>query len=226
MAEEPGGLLLVPAHAAVLQLDEQLHEGHPEAGHDVGRVEDGEAADDADGQLPDHELLVVHGDEESADVLGLGEVEVDGGEVVEAVEDREADVRVTVGDAGDEELGQHLVDGGHDGGALPAGGPLQGAPQERGAGLDGLQPDLLLLRVQVGVGAVPHELEQAVALEVEAAEGFEAEHDALGVGGLEAAGGGGDEVLGGAGVSEGLLHQDEREDLEEAVRDLPLEAGN
>lgn len=63
-----------------------------------------------------------------------------------------------------------------------------------------------------------------MALEVEAAECFEAEHNALGVGGLEAAGGGGDEVLGGAGVPEGLLHQDQRGDIEEAVRNLPLEA--
>ena len=104
-------MLLVPSHSRVLQLDQQLHQGDPKAGHDIGWIEDGQASDDADGELPNHELLVVHGDEKGADVLSLCEVEVDGGEVIEAVEHREADVSVDICDADNEELGKNLVDG-------------------------------------------------------------------------------------------------------------------
>ena len=108
----------------MFQLDQQLHEGDPQAGHDIRRVKDGQAADDTDGELTDHEFLVIHGNEESADVLSLGEVEVDGGEVVETVEHRETDISVNVSDADDEELAEDLVDGGHDGWTFPACSPL------------------------------------------------------------------------------------------------------
>ena len=53
---------------------------------------------------------------------------------------------------------KYLVDGGDDGGRLLAGHALQGGAQEGGAGTHRLQADLLLLRVQVGVGTVPHKL--------------------------------------------------------------------
>merc|ERR1719507_2514144 len=79
-----------------------------------------QTADDTDGELTDHELLVIHGNEESTDVLSLGEVEVDGGEVVETVEHRETDISVDVRDADDKELSEDLVDGGHDSRTFPA----------------------------------------------------------------------------------------------------------
>merc|ERR1719204_313862 len=97
----------------MLQLDQQLHQGDPQAGHDVGWVQDGETADDADGKLADHELLVIHGNEQGTDIFSLREVEVNSREVIETVEHREPNVGVHVGDAGNEQLGQDLVDGGH-----------------------------------------------------------------------------------------------------------------
>ena len=56
------------------------------------------------------------------------------------------------------EVSKYLVNGGDDGGRLLAGHTLQGGAQEGGAGAHRLQTDLLLLRVQVGVGTVPHKL--------------------------------------------------------------------
>ncbi len=56
---------------------------------------------------------------------------------------------------------------------------LEGGAEEGGAGPHRLQPDLLLFRVEVGICAVPHKLQQAVALKIEGAQRAKAQDDGL-----------------------------------------------
>ena len=96
MSDHPGTLLFVPAHSRVLYFGEELDERLSERGHDVGRVEDGEPADDAHGQLPYLEDLVVEGHEEGRQVLGLGQVVVEA--IVQTLHHTTPDVGVLVYD--------------------------------------------------------------------------------------------------------------------------------
>ena len=46
----------------------------PQARHDVGRIKDGQTAEDTDGQLPDLKVFVVERDEEGRQVLRLRQI--------------------------------------------------------------------------------------------------------------------------------------------------------
>jgi len=138
MTQQSRGLLLVPAQAGMLQLDEQLNQRLAQARHDVRRIENRQAAQRADGQLADLKVLVVERDKERAEILRLGQVVVEA--VVERLQHRQTHIGVAVGDAHNEELGQHLVDCGDDGGRLLAG-------QALGAGFR-IRIDLMRIRIQ------------------------------------------------------------------------------
>ena len=76
----------------MFQLCEQLHQRLSQRRHDVGRIQDRQSSDDAHRQLPDFELLIVHGDEQGGQVLGLGQVIVE--TLVQTFHHAEAHVRV------------------------------------------------------------------------------------------------------------------------------------
>ena len=76
----------------MFQLSEQLHQRLSQGRHDVGRVQDGQPSDDAHRQLPDFELLIVHGNEQGGQVFGLGQVIVE--TLVQTFHHAEAHVRV------------------------------------------------------------------------------------------------------------------------------------
>ena len=73
-------------HDRVLEIRQQLDQRLAQGRHDVGRVVDGQAPDDGDGELADRKDLVVQRDEESAHVLGLAQVVVETG--IERPKDR------------------------------------------------------------------------------------------------------------------------------------------
>jgi hypothetical protein len=125
MTQQSRGLLLVPAQAGMLQLDEQLNQRLAQARHDVRRIENRQAAQRADGQLADLKVLVVERDKERAEILRLGQVVVEA--VVERLQHRQTHIGVAVRDAHNEELGQHLVNSGDDGGRLLASQALESA---------------------------------------------------------------------------------------------------
>ena len=66
-------------HDRVLEVRQQLDERLAQGRHDVGRVVDGQAPDDGDGELADRKDLVVQRNEERAHVLGLAQVVVKAG---------------------------------------------------------------------------------------------------------------------------------------------------
>ncbi len=109
----------------MLQLYKQLNQRLAQARHDVRRVENRQAAQCADGQLANLKVLVVERDKERAEILRLGQVVVEA--VVERLQHRQTHIGVAVGDAHNEELGEHLVNSGDDGGRLLAGQALEPA---------------------------------------------------------------------------------------------------
>ena len=57
VTQQSGTLLLVPTHSTVLQLCQDLDQHFAQGGHDKGRVEAAQSADDTHGQFSDTEHL-------------------------------------------------------------------------------------------------------------------------------------------------------------------------
>ena len=177
LAEQPGAVLFVAAHSAVLQLGEQLDEELAQGRHDVGWIHRRQLPDDAHGHLADFKDLIVEGHCDGAEVFSQRQIRV---EVrVEAGEDAVADTGIRIGDGGYEQLAEDI---GHRGGDQPhAAAPqrpllqlcrfLEGAFEQLAARPHRIQPDGALLAAQEMVGAVAYKLQQQrLALEVEAAQ--------------------------------------------------------